>query len=202
MKKYAFVLITSIVMILSSCSSWQNVEIYGNRGTEIYDSELKLLGTIQDEGYAKIKLKRDGYTALLLSHEVGSDEYIPFAIDYKYVNNKTKEFLWAISPFTMVGLVPCLATMNGVGQDQFAFQFSYLEKQHTNENYTFTNTQQIGLPRVSAKTSSVSTTSKIKRDKPFSSKSTKSVKDFGKKISGEYIGSGKLYQGNFYKFHE
>ena len=181
-------------MIFSSCSSWRSVKVYGKPETEIYDNEMNLLGTIQDEGYTKIKITRNGYTPFLISHNPTDGNYIPFAIDYESKNNRFKEILMLIAPFTVIGSIPMLATMGETCSHQFMNQYSYLPEQLTNEDVSFTKPKETGIarPHITTKTSVASSTSKTSV-----SKSIRTLKDYAQILAGNYIGSGVLEQNGY-----
>ena len=80
------------MLLCASCAPSSKVVIYGTNGTEIYNSEYKMLGTISNSGKAKIKLPKNEYVPFLLSHEANSSLYVPFAVNfnnYKYYKNQS-----------------------------------------------------------------------------------------------------------------
>lgn len=84
--------IITIMLLCASCAPSSKVVIYGTNGTEIYNSEYKMLGTISNSGKAKIKLPKNEYVPFLLSHEANSSLYVPFAVNfnnYKYYKNQS-----------------------------------------------------------------------------------------------------------------
>lgn len=83
-------------IILASCSTTQKITVSGYAGTEIYTPDLTKVGTIDNTGKAQIKLDSDAYYAFLLSKSTGSNELIPFALDYRkssYTGCKIANFL-------------------------------------------------------------------------------------------------------------
>ena len=83
-------------IILASCSTTQKITVSGYAGTEIYTPDLTKVGTIDNTGKAQIKLDSDDYYAFLLSKSTGSNELIPFALDYRkssYTGCKIANFL-------------------------------------------------------------------------------------------------------------
>lgn len=69
--------------MISSCSTFQNITVFGEPGTEIYTPDLEKVGTIKRDGKGEITLPRDGYYPFLLSGNGGTDMKIPFALDNK-----------------------------------------------------------------------------------------------------------------------
>ena len=88
MKKITvYIMICLLSCGISSCySSKQKVTFYGEPGTEIYNSKLEKLGTIENDGKTEIKLSRNKYVPFLLSYDKTSNKYYPFGIDFKYTN--------------------------------------------------------------------------------------------------------------------
>lgn len=82
--------IITIMLLCASCAPSSKVVIYGTNGTEIYNSEYKMLGTISNSGKAKIKLPKNEYVPFLLSHEANSSLYVPFAVNFKHKGHKQR----------------------------------------------------------------------------------------------------------------
>lgn len=74
------------LMLLSSCSTYQNLTVTGKPGTTIYSPSYQKLAIVDNRGKAKFKISRDLYYAYLLSQEANSNTIIPFALDYKNKN--------------------------------------------------------------------------------------------------------------------
>lgn len=72
-----------ILMISTSCSTTQKIQVSGRSGTKIYTPTGTALGTINNDGIAQITLPSDAYFAYLLSMDSESNEIVPFALDYK-----------------------------------------------------------------------------------------------------------------------
>lgn len=96
------------MFLCASCAPSSKVVIYGTSGTEIYDSEYKMLGTISNSGKIKIKLPKNEYVPFLLSHEVNSSLYIPFAVNFKYKNHTTENMMSVLGLFTGFGTLPSI----------------------------------------------------------------------------------------------
>lgn len=71
-------------LAMASCSTSQKVSIYGTPGEKIYTSGKDLIGTIPASGELKIRMDDDDYTCFMLSTKPGEEDYIPFALNYKY----------------------------------------------------------------------------------------------------------------------
>lgn len=69
--------------MINACSTFQNITIFGEPGTEIYTPNLEKVGTIKGDGKGEITLPRDGYYPFLLSGNGVADLKIPFALNYK-----------------------------------------------------------------------------------------------------------------------
>ena len=69
--------------MINSCSTFQNITVFGEPGIEIYTPNLEKVGIIKGDGKGEITLPRDGYYPFLLSSNGGADIKIPFALDYK-----------------------------------------------------------------------------------------------------------------------
>lgn len=168
--KTKFILLVLICVILSSCSATQKISVSGQPGTEIYTpgksyNEMNLIGTIGGEGKIKLTLDGDMYYAYLLSKNPASNDYIPFALDYKNVSRAGAgwaEFggIYATSAgvvATAVGIAVGEGVMTGVGAAllpvgiatwasasnrnnaiDHIYGFKYLSQQSTNEDITFT----------------------------------------------------------------
>lgn len=102
-----FIIAIVVSMFFSSCVS--NITIYGKPGTEIFTPMYKKIATINNNG--KVKIQKDilsyNYNTylFLISKDVGSSIYIPFAMDYSRgsflnVNNKqqTNSDIQFVSP--------------------------------------------------------------------------------------------------------
>lgn len=77
-----FLVVFSIIM-LQSCTTSQKVTVQGIPGTEIYSPTMSKLGVIGPNAQVTFKISSDDYFSYLMSKNVGSNEYVPFALDYK-----------------------------------------------------------------------------------------------------------------------
>lgn len=197
MKKYiSHIIILSICFSIASCSTKQKVIIYGNPGTGIYNSNYKKLGTIQENGKIKIKINTVDYFPYLLSRDNSSRDFIPFAIDYKYKNYDTQHVIGACLIPTGIGALLLIGNMN----DNHQYSYKYLSTQKTNDDFMFSAYQNTGEKRTLGVRNTVinnkntATTSSSSIAKSRTSKSTKTLKNYGKTLAGTYIGAGKLLQ--------
>lgn len=186
--------------LLAACSSTQKITVRGIPDTKICNSKYEHLGTIQGDGKAQIKITTKEYTPFLLANANGSDEYIPFAIDYKYKNYNTPARVLSIFLFTIYGSFPFWIYIAN-NPDQKCNLYRYLPYQQTNQDLIFSNYTNNGAKRsidndkakhseeqrpVTASKGTSSTARSI------ASKSTKTFKDLGKLVAGTYVGTGKL----------
>lgn len=71
-----------MVLGFTSCSTSTKFTVYGEPGTQILTPSRTSLATIDNTGKVRITNPDDDYYAFLLSHIPGTEEYIPFALDY------------------------------------------------------------------------------------------------------------------------
>ena len=83
-KLYIILFIVNVITIMTSCSSSTKFVVFANPGTEILTPTKKTLGVVGNNGQIKLKLDDDEYYAFLLTHTSESNDYVPFALDYKY----------------------------------------------------------------------------------------------------------------------
>lgn len=82
-KTMIFLLVAFCVILLHSCSTSQKVTVQGVPGTEIYSPRMEKLGVIGSNAQASFKISSDDYFSYLMSKNAGSNELVPFALDYK-----------------------------------------------------------------------------------------------------------------------
>ncbi len=139
--KIIIVIILSISII--SCRPSRTIIVHGNPGTTIHygNASRDYLGTIGEDGKTKVRIKGSsiGFQAYLLSKNDKSDEYIPFALNYKRGRAMNVQYTIAtiISfPFLLAGMM--LATLAGEdvdGSDLYSgYDYKYLKHQTTNED--------------------------------------------------------------------
>lgn len=168
--------------MINSCGT--TVKISGEPGTEIYKPDMTKIATIKNTGETKIKFKLSSSTGLytfLLSHNPGSDAYIPFAMDYKHRNTWGAFSLFL--PSIPLIVVPAVLSKNIavqtslplLGASLFAYSISrpysvsygeiensikYLSKQRTNEDLHFAEYVDKGYKKVLSSNKSTDTAQK------------------------------------------
>ena len=81
-----------VFVVLSSCSITQEIKIEGKPGTSIYDSNGKMLSTIDYSGSTTITMDRQKkYDYFLQAKLPNSDILVPFALDYTN-NNRAADW--------------------------------------------------------------------------------------------------------------
>ncbi len=244
MMKTPFIILLFTIMgsLLVACSTYQNITICGEPGTQILTPDSQeYLGTIHNNGKLELTMSRDECYALLLSKKGENGESVPFALDYKnrsYMGARTLLALSAVSTgaglLTVVGTtLPCIVsdkdgeelglapfmlgggigTLFGVScgpvtdmrlrETQRVYQFEYLSKQSTNQDFKFAEFVDDGHSKGNdANANGLASLMKAfeKEDngmssssaKSRSSKSNRSLSDVGRIVEGTYVGSGKL----------
>ena len=83
MKSAYYILIGCVILCFTSCKTTTMLTVHGEPGTQILTPDKKtLLATIDNSGKAVIANPDNDYYAFLLSCKPGTEEYIPFALDY------------------------------------------------------------------------------------------------------------------------
>lgn len=84
MKRYILsIALISVFIVLSSCSVTQEIRVEGRPGTSIYDSNGKMLSTIDYSGSTIITIDRQNeYQYFLQAKAPDSNILVPFALDY------------------------------------------------------------------------------------------------------------------------
>lgn len=159
--------ILCVAVMLTACSSSQQVTVTGIPGTEIYNNriEFQYLGTIGADGKAYLNLSKKKYDAFLFYHPEGSNAYIPFAVDYKF---KYKSFQNTNQDLTFTDYVN-----------------SGFKREIGGSNKTYfsdANDTPVSCDDVSVSSKAKSRTSKA----------NKTLNDYGRQLGGTYIGLGKL----------
>lgn len=201
MKKYIkLICLLGVCAVIVSCKTKQKVTVYGSPGTEIYSRVYTRIGTIPNSGKLNIKLNYAPYASFLLSHNPGSDLYIPFAIDYKYKNTRTLYYIATITAAPTFGIPALLASPFTIDSDNYVYE----KRQSINNDIPLLPYENTGLKRnITAmddnNPTSNSNAMKIDSEptsfaKARASKSTKTLKDFGRLLAGTYKGTGTLLQ--------
>lgn len=180
-----------LVIFTTSCST-QKITIKGKPNYEIYHpSDFKKLGTTDNEGIAKIKLSRDGYTPFLIAYDKETNNYHAFGIDFHY-----KKF--GGLGIAITGILPPMSLIYGIASigytfsDQFIECFRYDKKQSISTHIPNAPYSNIG----ERKKIGGSGTKLLKNKKESSSNTGLLIKDYGKKLQGEYTVKGTLKSNN------
>lgn len=199
-------------LVVSSCATKQKITVFGTPGTEILGQTYKKIGTIQSNGQLqlKIKLNDDIYFSYLLSHTPGTEEYVPFALDYKYKNYSTAHKIVVYSFVSVVGcpIAVIMSPFIGNGNNMtHQYDFKYLKAQRTNDEFVFTAYENTGERRMIGAYAGIGTASggataeKVGQKgastaRPRTQKAARTLKDYGKAVAGTYRGTGKLRLGD------
>lgn len=81
---YIYIISACICILVASCTSTTTVTVQTTPGTEILTPRKTRLAVADSNGHATFSIDDDNYYSLLLSKNPTSDEYIPFALDYKH----------------------------------------------------------------------------------------------------------------------
>lgn len=116
------------------------------------------------------------------------------------------QFLVAGGGATLLGTCIVMPGVFRSNQTQHEWKYKYLPRHQTNEKFQFTypmdyaeiNKPTILQTEVSTKTNPTeeqTSAEGVSKVTPRTSKSTRSIKNYGKMVMGDYVGSGKLLQG-------
>lgn len=195
---------------LVSCSSYQRITVAGTPGTDIYTPGYDKLGTIQPDGQVEVKVSKKTYYSYLLYRDVKTGMNLPFALDYRNVNQRVARVTGAFFCFTGLGFfIPGMIILSpSFKQGEQYDNFKYLSHQITNQNLSFTPYDNNGFKRspvgnISAAsadasvgnvdTSSSSSISSAVRARLL--KRRAALQDYGKLLEGTYVGVGSLSYG-------
>lgn len=182
-----------LCVVCASCTPSSKIVVYGNSGTQIYNSDYKMLGTIPDKGYVKVKLPKKTNTPFLLSHEANGNLYVPFAVDYKYRSHRVEGTIALLGLFSGVGTIPSLVWAVASGSNsQWCDEYNYIKKQTTNQDFTFAPFVDNGEKKSALLIHKVDVTSPVAE---ASSARKRSLNDNAKMVTGIYTGTGHLSQG-------
>ena len=248
MKKLFGFLPLLMLLMLFSCGAPQKISVSGKPGTKIYSPNMRFMGEVSSSGTAVVRMDKDNYYAYLLSKDEGSSEYVPFALNYNrdlHGGSKAVAVLGATASLVgSFGLIICLlagaegampafgiASLAGLGVmispalaqelDQYKWNYSYVNKQRTNQDIAWApitqtadyktiakkstpksnNTQTVRLDvvesaavveeEVIASEVFVGSNTEQTASKPKKQKNESSI-DYSSKVTGTYIGKGKL----------
>lgn len=216
-------IITAIVLILGaqSCTISKEITINTEPSTEIYDRDFERVATADEYGHAHLRVNVKDYHAFYLSKRPNSEEYIPFAIDYK---KRSKAGIITFS--TLLGVIPAVmsATAIACGEDAglailestiFSLPVvpglttclvnnkknlgcSFLSKQVTNHDLKFEKSKTMEISTMVHSDVSTQTELLKKSKEPLiGQKSNKSLNDYAMQVQGDYVGNGSLrFEGN------
>lgn len=98
-----FIFALFFIFNLSSCYTTEKITVYGKPGTEVYTPNKEKISEINGDGKAKVILSSDACYTYLLSKDVNSNMYIPFALDYKNKSYAGTKFLNGTAMFITGG---------------------------------------------------------------------------------------------------
>jgi len=183
----------AVCLAVASCSSTQKITIVGTPGTEILKHDYTKIGDIPSSGQLQLKLKtKNYYCPFLLSHNPGTEQYVPFAINYQYKNYSPRRN----STFClMIMVVGYPMFFSDLGKLTVENNFKYLDTQKTNDKFAFTAYDNTGERRTVGAAASMGA-EPYSMARPRTSKSVRTLGDYGKAVAGTYRGTGKLRQGD------
>ncbi len=100
MKHIKLTILLLLCVTLFSCSTKQTITIKGEPQSVIYAPNMEKLAVIDNSGTAEVTISSDDYYAYLLSKKPNTNNYIPFALDYKTKSYNETYFL----KYTGIGL--------------------------------------------------------------------------------------------------
>lgn len=135
MRKIITIFIVAVVLMNSSCNT-QKFYVAGEPGTVITSlGGSETLAIIDQSGVAKIELNRKkGYVAFLQAKAPNSNNFIPFALDYKDFDRSTLNTIVGgvlFMPLFIGFLGPSWILLERRG---IAYDYKYLNYQHTNND--------------------------------------------------------------------
>lgn len=114
MKKFIHIVTIAAAAIMTSCSAYTDVMVYGSPGTIIKNAaNNEILGTIDNSSSLKVQIQRDQYYAYLLAKAPHSNSYVPFAMEYKNNTGKYYAVYGAATTGIGVSIVGGLAMIGG-----------------------------------------------------------------------------------------
>ncbi len=133
MKTKLTLLFVGILFALSSCNVTQKITVVGRPGTTIYDTNDRMLGTIENTGKTTLEISRnDGYYAFLQAQAPGSNILVPFALDYKDCRRELGQSIGTYAGATIAimgsicGLTAMIAGLQGDDDISSAFAITGL----------------------------------------------------------------------------
>lgn len=118
MKSAYYILIGCVILCFTSCKTTTMFTIHGEPGSQILTPDRTTLATIDSTGNVSIANPNNNYYAFLLSHKPGTQEYVPFALDYtknsykgdRFANSLFCSFMGGGLGLEFAGLIAVLAT--------------------------------------------------------------------------------------------
>ena len=191
MKNIITAALSCIVAMLTISCSTQKITIKGKPNNAIYHPyDLKKLGTTNNDGVAKVELSKDEYTPFLIAHDIKTNNHYIIGIDFHYtvIGGTRTAVVSLIPPFTLsaVLFIPYMSNY------QFFECFRYDKKQSISTHIPNAPYSNIG----ERKKIGGSGTKLLKNKKESSSNTGLLIKDYGKKLQGEYTVKGTLKSNN------
>lgn len=193
-----FMVACILISTITSCTVNRKITFHGTPGMEIYNQSTKL-GTIDNNGTAKIKLPRDGYIPYLLIYDNKNKRFYPYGVDYYYRSTTVSTIISAgifIPGPNLIALPILLFNYKYIGSDQGLNGYRYTKEQKissTFPNAPYANTGERRKVKGSTKTSSLL----LSKSASSSSPGSKLLRtDYSKQLQGKYTGDGKLLQGS------
>ncbi|MBR5531516.1 MAG: hypothetical protein IKU63_08460 [Bacteroidaceae bacterium] len=114
-----FLSLAAAILLFHSCTTSQTISIAGTPGTEIYTPDKDKIAVIPATGKAKVRIPGDVYYAYFMSHQVGSNEFVPFALDFNRCNYAGKRAARILSyPAAALGAIMVgLGAANTAGEE-------------------------------------------------------------------------------------
>ena len=107
----------AFVAMLSSCYTSSKFIVEAVPGTEILTPDRVPVAVADNQGKAKVIISDDEFYAFLLSHQPGTQDYIPFALDYKYKSyTGTRVQYWLGWFLACGGMIPTIVGVVAVAQ--------------------------------------------------------------------------------------
>lgn len=118
MKNYSIIILLSLFSVIS-CSTYQQLIVSGEPGTEILDplNNYQVLGVIDGAGTATFTISGDYSSEFLLARSPRDNKCIPFALDYITDEHKSTRMMMVVgNVVTYLGIGMAL-TILGVSDD-------------------------------------------------------------------------------------
>lgn len=110
MKYIKTIFAMTVMAMLSSCYTSSKFIVEAVPGTEILTPDRMPVAVADNQGKAKVTISDDEFYAFLLSHQPGAQDYIPFALDYKYKSYTGTRAQYGLGWFLACGgMIPTIA---------------------------------------------------------------------------------------------